>query len=168
MKRLPTSATQVIEQIRKEAHDVEIQRQSLAEKPREVALSRLSTAGKPQRRRRPSVISNFTGLKPLSTAQSEERTVDDTKVVKLAKRLEDLVLLAENSQREEARQGVRMAEDSSDAIQEGQAGGQQKEEKDYAVDIDALRQEVLMAFEQELSLRKIRSFDESNNQDLWW
>ena len=43
-----------------------------------------------------------------------------------------------------------------------------KEEKDYAVDIDALRQEVLMAFEQELSLRKIRSFDESNNQDLWW
>jgi hypothetical protein len=36
------------------------------------------------------------------------------------------------------------------------------------VDIDALRQEVLMAFEQELSLRKIRTFNDSNNQDIWW
>ena len=61
-----------------------------------------------------------------------------------------------------------MAEDSAEAIDEGQAGAKAKEERDYSLDIDALRQEVLTAFEQELSLRKIRSFDESNNQDIWW
>ena len=53
------------------------------------------------------------------------------KVTKLAKRLEDLILLAENNQRDEARQGVRMAEDSADAVEEGQAsGGGKQEERD--------------------------------------
>ena len=93
-------------------------------------MSRLSNAGKPQRR--PStLINNFTGLKPLSTAQREERPETDEKVVKLAKRLEDLVLLAQNNQRDEAREGVRMAEDSAEAIEEGQSTSGPEEERDY-------------------------------------
>jgi hypothetical protein len=60
-----------------------------------------------------------------------------------------------------------MAEESHDAIAEGQAGAK-GEERDYDVDIDALRQEVMQAFEQEMSIRSLRSFDNSNNTDPWW
>ena len=63
----------------------------------------------------------------------------------------DLVLLAENSQRESETRG-QMAKIHEQRRPRWWAA---KGREDYAVDIDALRQEVLMAFEQELSLRKI-------------
>ena len=86
---------------------------------------------------------------------------------KLAKQLESLVSLAEDNRRDEARDGVRMAEDSHDAIAEGQSDAK-GEERDYAVDIEALRQEVMRAFEQEMSIRSLRSFENSQNTDPWW
>ena len=60
-----------------------------------------------------------------------------------------------------------MAEDSHDAIAEGQSDAK-GEERDYAVDIEALRQEVMRAFEQEMSIRSLRSFENSQNTDPWW
>ena len=111
---------------------------------------------------------SFTGLKPLSVGQASQRDESPDKISKLAKQLENLVLLAEDNQRDEARQGVRMAEDSHAAVAEGKAVAGRDDERDASIDIDALAQEVLFAFEQELSLRKMRSFDESSNPDVWW
>ena len=59
------------------------------------------------------------------------------------------------------------AEDSQTAIQEGQ-NTDNPQEKDYTADIEALRQEVLMAYEQEMSLRSLRAFNDSKNTDIWW
>ena len=81
--------------------------------------------------------------------------------------MENLVSLAEDNRRDEAREGVRMAEDSHDAISEGQVEAK-GEARDYAVDIEALRQEVMRAFEQEMSIRSLRSFENQNNTDPWW
>ena len=60
-----------------------------------------------------------------------------------------------------------MAEDSHDAIDAGQAE-KATEARDSSVDIDALRQEVMRAFEQEMSIRSMRSFENQNNTDPWW
>ena len=60
-----------------------------------------------------------------------------------------------------------MAEDSHDAMAEGQTQAAE-EQQDHSADIEALRREVLSVFELELSLRSIRSFESSDNSDPWW
>ena len=160
-----------IDQIRREAHrslqDMESAQQEMLEQS-------TVRSGRDRSRRRVSrtaraVADGLTGLKPISmtapTASGEAAGTD--KVSKLAKQLESLVSLAESNRRDEAREGVRMAEESHDAIAEGQALSK-GEERDNAVDIEALRQEVMRAFEQEMSIRSLRSFENSNNTDPWW
>jgi hypothetical protein len=161
-----------IDQIRREAHrgleslsaQVSAQEESVVRSrgPRDRSRSRVSRTAR-------AVMDGFTGLKPISTASPTEtgaaQGVD--KVSKLAKQLESLVSLAESNRRDEARDGVRMAEDSHDAVAEGQAAGA-AEERDFEIDIAALRQEVLSAFEQEMSLRSLRSFNNNDNTDPWW
>ena len=188
LRTLPTAATQVIEQIRKEADSVTRRERASSTdsemassmkmgvlgrlKQQDIASSRLSHSGRPVRRSS-QVMREFTGLRPLASAHSEsadsETASGTDKLAKLSKRLENLVLLAENQQRDEARTGVRMAEDKESAIDEGQGPQQQiQESPDSQLDIDALRQEVLHAFEMEKSLRKIRSHSDENNSDFWW
>ncbi len=104
----------------------------------------------------------------MSVGQAAQRERKDDKISRLAQKLENLVLLAEDNRRDEARQGVRMAEDSHSAVAEGKSGGESQQSRDHSIDIDALAQEVLFAFEQEVALRKISSFDESSNTDVWW
>lgn len=164
---LPSSARGAIEQIRKEAYksiQEHQERYASEASPREKGYGQTR-----QSKRVHALLDSFTGLKPsISTATAQPQSELQTdKVGKLAKQLENLVSLAENNKRNEARQGVRMAEDSESAVREGQGTAEAKE-KDYTIDIEALRNEVLMAFEQELSLRSIRSFNEPNNTDNWW
>jgi hypothetical protein len=172
---LPRTAMTAIDQIRREAHrslqDIESAQQDATES---LQKTNRRQRGRDRTRRRTSrtagaVMDGLTGLKPISTAGSSTSGAANTvdKVSKLAKQLESLVSLAESNQRDEAREGVRMAEESHDAVAEGQALSK-GEERDYAVDIDALRQEVMSAFEQEMSIRSLRSFDNSNNTDPWW
>ena len=152
---LAKSTVQAIERIRKESH-------------RALETKLVAGISSKQRRSAKHRALSFTGLKPLSVGQASQRDESPDKISKLAKQLENLVLLAEDNQRDEARQGVRMAEDSHAAVAEGKAVAGRDDERDASIDIDALAQEVLFAFEQELSLRKMRSFDESSNPDVWW
>ncbi len=169
---LPRTAMTAIDQIRREAHR-SLQDMQISQEQAQQQASTPNTLGRSRRRRVSrtayAVADGLTGLKPLSTASpsvsGEAQNAD--KVGKLARQLESLVSMAESNRRDEARDGVRMAEESHDAIAEGQALSK-GEERDYAVDIEALRQEVMSAFEQEMSLRSLRSFDNSQNTDPWW
>ena len=165
MQTLPSAATQVIEQIRKEAHKNQLE--TSARRQDEVAMSRISAEGKP-RRRSAKVVSGFNGLRALSSATKTVHDQED-KVSKLAKRLQDLVLLAEEKSRKEAQMGVRMAENSDEAIAEGHSVS--KDEASNAEDsrdIDALFQEVLSLYEREKDFRLNCRPDEPNNNDPWW
>ena len=168
---LPKTAMTAIDQIRRQAHS---SLKDMANYQQEVAEQATLRTGRDRSRRRVSrtasaVVDGLTGLKPISTSgpSSSGAAPGTDKVSKLAKQLESLVSLAENNRRDEAREGVRMAEDSHDAIAEGQSDAK-GEERDYAVDIEALRQEVMRAFEQEMSIRSLRSFENSQNTDPWW
>jgi hypothetical protein len=168
---LPKTAMTAIDQIRREAHRTLT---NMASMHQEIAEQSTVRTGRDRSRRRVSrtaraVADGLTGLRPISTAtqSSTGAPAGTDKVSKLARQLESLVSMAENNRRDEAREGVRMAEDSHDAIAEGQAASK-GEERDYAVDIEALRQEVMRAFEQEMSIRSLRSFDNQNNTDPWW
>ena len=156
---LAKSTVQAIERIRNESH------RALETKLVAGAEKRIGT--KKRQSAKHSSLS-FTGLKPLSVGQTAQRERKDDKISKLAQKLENLVLLAEDNRRDEARQGVRMAEDSHSAVAEGKSAGETQQSRDHSIDIDALAQEVLFAFEQEVALRKISSFDESSNTDVWW
>jgi hypothetical protein len=160
---LPAAATRVIEEIRKEAHTVQ---KKIAQQ--DVAFSRLSRDGKP-RRRTSKTVKGFTGLKPISTAQTQIQQPNDDKVLKLAKRLEDLVLLAEDQQRNQARMGVRMAEDSSEAIEEGRnaptVDGVKRDEK---VDLDALHRDVFHAIQELVNTRRYLRMDSNDDFDGGW
>ena len=170
---LPKTAMTAIDQIRREAHRSLRGMESLQQEMQQEMVNP-SRTGRDRTRRRVSrtaraVADGLTGLKPISmaTPASSSEAAGTDKVSKLAKQLESLVSMAESNRRDEAREGVRMAEESHDAIAEGQAASK-SEERDYAVDIEALRQEVMRAFEQEMSLRNLRSFEGSNNTDPWW
>ncbi len=166
---LPRTAMTAIDQIRREAHrtltDMQVSQDQNVARPNSVGRARRRRVS----RTAYAVSDGLTGLKPMSTAapamSGEAQNAD--KVSRLARQLESLVSMAESNRRDEAREGVRMAEESHDAIAEGQALSK-GEERDYAVDIEALRQEVMSAFEQEMSLRSLRSFDNSQNTDPWW
>lgn len=170
---LPRTAMTAIDQIRREAHrslqDLSAQQEEIAQNLTSDSRRTLGASKRRVSRTARAVMDGFTGLKPISTAtpSASGQVAGNDKVSKLAKQLESLVSLAENNRRDEARDGVRMAEESHDAIAEGQAGAK-GEERDYNIDIDALRQEVMQAFEQEMSIRSLRSFDNSNNTDPWW
>ena len=114
MTKLPREAARVITQIRQEAHTVQAQRSELKQEVEQHARS-----GE-KRRRSARVVSGFTGLRPISTAQTDVQQARTDKVVELAKRLENLVSIAENNSKKEAQMGARLAEDHHDAIEEGQ------------------------------------------------
>ena len=168
---LPKTAMTAIDQIRREAHR---SLTDMATVQQEMVEQSTVRSGRDRTRRRVSrtasaLSDGLTGLRPISTASpsSSGAAAGTDKVNKLTKQLESLVSMAESNRRDEAREGVRMAEESHDAITEGQAASK-GEERDYAVDIEALRQEVMRAFEQEMSIRSLRSFENPNNTDPWW
>ena len=73
----------------------------------------------------------------------------------MTRRLEDLILVAEQQGRKEAQQGARLAEDSSQAIQEGRSEPKGIDESvNEQLNLDALYRDVLYSVENAMNLRK--------------
>ena len=90
-------------------------------------------------------------------------------VSKLAKRLQDLIAMAENQNRGGARQHVRMAEDSAAAKAEGAAAPTQAEDgRNVSADIDNLAREVTEHVTRELELRRERRQEDPDGRNIWW
>jgi hypothetical protein len=111
---------------------------------------------------RPSPV--FIG-RSLSSASSSNG-VGASKVAGLAGKLMNLIHLAENDRRREARAEVRMADDSASARSEGQ-GGPSGGGGDDQVSIQLLKREVLARVLKELETLKHLS-PEGHNVSIWW
>ncbi len=165
---LPKPALQVIEQIKTVARD-EVTQAIQAEVVRQAGAARQATRRGEAQRSTARVVQGFTGLRRSSSTRSSGGVGDD-RVMKLAKKLQALIDLAEGTgNRDAARRQVRMAEDSAAARGEGQAapatadGGQKS-----SVDIDALTREVVSAATRELDLRRERRQEDSDERGFWW
>jgi len=166
---LPKPVIQVIEQIQTEARTAEAQEASThvpAQDP-----TRTEQLGSQRRRRLPPrstarVSRSMTGLKPDAMKGLQ---LKEDKIMKLAKRLQDLIHLSQRH-KEGARAEVRMAEDSSAARTEGQQAPTQSESGDdlSQVDVEALSSHVLQYVTRELDLRRERRQEESDERDFWW
>jgi hypothetical protein len=165
---LPKPALQVIEKIKTVA------REEVSEAIRTEVQARTAAARKAGRRAESPrstarVIQGFTGLRRGSSARRGSGVGDD-QVMKLAKKLQSLIDLAEGrGDRNAARRQVRMAEDSAAARGEGQSspataeGGQES-----SVDIDALTRQVVEAATRELDQRRERRQEDSDERGFWW
>ena len=171
LSRMPSPVIQVIQQLRKESAAVEqASAQPAAQAERQMTAATTRTVRSPRKARSTArVVRGFTGLRAISTAQGASGVGDD-RVMKLAKKLRDLIHLAEHQGRDAARQGVRMAEDSAAARSEGQASPSQPEggANKRQIDIDALGREVLEEVQRLSEMRRERSLDGSQDQEFWW
>jgi len=174
VRHLSSPVLQVIQQIRAEAYKAGTEDAVPAQK----TITATASGGGPRKAMRrggaqprmQQIARGMTGLRTMASAPSSDGVGED-KVSKLARRLRDLIHLAEvKDRRDEARQGVRMAEDSASARAEGQSaptqaeGGGNKEQ----VDIDALSREVLDCVQRETQLRSERRIDGGDTGDFWW
>jgi hypothetical protein len=169
LKSLPSTATRFIEQIRKEAHVEQSQAATFSDASD--SMTELSSRGRQRRRQSSNVVSGFSGLRAISTAKAQVQETED-RVSKLAKKLQDLVLLAEEKSRKEARQGIRMADNDEAAHNEGAAMSHDDAPNSFSShDIDAFFQAVIDAYERERDFRKDRDGFEGNsnkNRTTWW
>jgi hypothetical protein len=166
---LPAPVLKVIEQVREGA------RQDLEER---FKSARASSDGDeaPTPRTRPAQASSPTpqvvqmkrGLRRRKSARRKTGQGDD-RVMKLAKKLEGLIHLAQGTgDRDEARRQVRMAEDSAAARSEGQGVGESGGDKGIAqADIESLVTEVVQSVNRELSLRRERRQEDPDGGN-WW
>lgn len=163
---LPKPALQLIDQIRSRTQQLDATEASEVTGRGTARGRNRSSGGRGPTRSSARVVRGFVGLRGRS-ARSTDGTGDD-KVMKLAKRLQGLIHLAE-SRRDEARKQVRMAEASSAAQSEGQGGsGEGASQGDDQVSIDALIQEVLAAVNREIELRKERRQEDPEGRHGWW
>jgi hypothetical protein len=96
--------------------------------------------------------------------------IGDDRVMKLARKLESLVHLAEGiGDRDAARRQVRMAEDSAAAKAEGQGGigATEAGNRGRQLDIEALGREVLEMVNRELETRRERRQEDPDGH-VWW
>ena len=171
LSRMPSPVIQVIQQLRKESAAAEqASAQPAAQTERQMTAATTRTARSPRKARSTArVVRGVTGLRSISTAQGVQGVGDD-RVMKLAKKLRELIHLAEHQGRDAARQGVRMAEDSAAARAEGQSSPSQPEGggNKRQIDIDALGREVLEEVQRLTEMRRERSLDGSQDHDFWW
>ena len=116
-----------------------------------------------------NIVSNFTGLQPLSTAKVAEAGPRDDKLSKLTRKLEDLILIAEEQGKREAQGGARLAEDSAQAIEEGRSEPKGIDEGvDEQLNLDQLYRDVLRAVEDAINLKRVLRFDNDDHFDGGW
>jgi len=166
---LPRPVVQVIEQIRTEAHRAdEAERQARAPSARGGSSARTVRTGANRSRRSARVLSGWTGLSPQSSASSTGAIGDD-KVSKLAKKLRNLIHLAESARTGDALREARLAHaDRPDArMTEGGDISNAESAAMANVDIEALGREVLEVVVRELELRQERR-QEDNDGNIWW
>jgi hypothetical protein len=168
LSSLPTPALQVIEKIRSVARD------EVADAIRSEVSQRASSARKANRRGESPrstarVVRGFTGLRTSASARRSGGVGDD-QVMKLAKKLQSLIHLAEGRRAQgDARRQVRMAEDSAAARGEGSAApGTTEGGQDSSIDIDSLIRQVVAASTGELDLRRERRQEDSDERGGWW
>jgi len=110
----------------------------------------------------------MTGLNPRGGSERSRSDASD-RVSKLAKRLQELIAMAENQNRGGARQEVRMAEDSAAARSEGQSAPTDAGDTgDQAADIDTLAREVTEQVTRELEMRRERRQEDPDGRSIWW
>ena len=173
---LPRPMLQVIEHIRAEAQAERLLDEAGGGEAADLAGSTLRQAAAPSAggnsggggfsRSSVRVVRGFTNLGRGAKAQDG---LGMNKMTKLARKLQDLILLAENQQRDAARRQVRMAEDSVSARSEGQgspaapgASGNRQ------IDLEALFHEVLEGAMREMELRRERRQEEGDERNVWW
>ena len=166
---LPKPIIQVIEQIKAEARQQDSQSTPTTNgwSPQETGTRRSQTSrvrgGAPRSTAR--VIRGFT---PIKGGGLKKDVAGQDRIMKLAQKLQQLIHLSERN-KELARQQVRMAEDSSAAMQEGQQEQGQGEQSDASqVDVDALSSEVLHFVNRELELRRERRLEDVDERNIWW
>ena len=114
------------------------------------------------------VVRGMTGLNPRGTSAGGSAPAMN-KVTQLAKRLQELIAMAESQNRSGARQQVRMAEDSNAAKAEGQSSPTSAESgRDASADIDTLTREVIEQVTRELEMRRERRQEDPDGRSIWW
>jgi len=93
--------------------------------------------------------------------------VGASNVMKLANKLMKLIHLAENSRRDEARQQVRMADDTAEARAEGGLGQASTGITDENISLEALKEQVLQEVRHQLDLMQQRQGDPDVGNG-WW
>jgi hypothetical protein len=162
---LPQPVIQVIQQIKMEAarSDNEVQEQIV----KETEMQRRRGSQRGGVRSTARVVRGMTGLKPRGSGGGASTSLN--KVSKLAKRLQDLIAMAENQNRGGARQEVRMAEDSGAAKAEGASAPTQAEDgRNVSADIDNLAREVTEHVTREIELRRERRQEDPDGRNIWW
>jgi hypothetical protein len=163
---LPSPVIQVIQQIHTEAGraaEAESEQYAQANEASGVR-GRRHQRGNPRSTTR--VVRGFTGIRP---SRSTGGSAGTGRVSALAKRLQELIRMAENQNRAGARREVRLAEDSHVAKAEGvgasvgEGAGQET-----TMDVHALTQEVTEAVQRELELRRERRLEDPNGRSIWW
>ena len=168
---LPQPVIQVIQQIKTEAARAEGEvvreaRQERAEVATETVRARANR--RESARSTTRVARTMTGLNPRGGSSSASSPAMN-KVTQLAKRLQELIAMAENQNRSGARQQVRMAEDSGAAKAEGQAAPTSAETgRDASADVDTLTREVTELVTRELEMRRERRQEDPDGRSIWW
>jgi len=165
---LPQPVVQVIQQIRTEAARAEGEAQQAERKMLETETVRKRTQRRQGVRSTTRVARGMTGINPGgSSARGSSASMD--RVSKLAKRLQELIAMAESQNRSGARQQVRMAEDSGAAKSEGQsAPTSAADAQDASADIDTLAREVTEQVTRELEMRRERRQEDPDGRSIWW
>jgi hypothetical protein len=172
---LPRPVIQVIEHIRSEAR-AELEDRFSQARGSAAAEGTLPDATRTRReprhaatRENVQVVKALTGLKAGGGARKAQGVGDD-RVMKLARKLQQLIHLAEGAgDRDAARRQVRMAEDSAQARAEGQGpGGTAEGGSTKQVDIEALGREVLEMVSRELEMRRERRQEDPDGRNVWW
>ena len=114
------------------------------------------------------VARGMTGLNPRGSSASASSPAMN-KVTQLAKRLQELIAMAESQNRSGARQQVRMAEDSNAAKAEGQSAPTSADSgRDASADIDTLTRQVTEQVTHELQVRRERRQEDPDGRSIWW
>jgi len=161
---MPVEATKVLQSIRKEAHQLQLVQEQSKEEIMQVEAKEKGFA-----RTAKNVVSNFTGLKPLATAPIASMEPRDDKLSNLTRKLEDLILIAEQQGKRDAQGGARLAEDSAQAIEEGRSEPRGiDEDVDEQLNLDQLYRDVFRAVEDAINLKRVLRFDNDDHFDGGW
>ncbi|MES2639021.1 MAG: hypothetical protein V4850_06045 [Myxococcota bacterium] len=163
---------QVIEQIRQEVRREQAVTETATRASRLDAPSTTTIRGTYVQPVKSTTRVNRGGVRGVNaTARSVSAGSGDDRIMKLVKKLQGLIHLAEAEGRlADARSQVRMAEDSAGARAEGQGPvGTSKDggEKGQKQDIEALGREVLEVVTRELEFRRSRRV-EDHDESSWW
>jgi hypothetical protein len=173
---LPAPIVEVIQQIRGQADRVE---QGAIRAAAQASADGGATAGAPLLRGRgrarssAKVVRGFTGLNRAASTANAMQGVGDDKMMKLVKKLQSLIHLAENQRGlSDAQRQVRLAAADAPSARAADGAGDKGAAEASAkqnVDIEALAREVLETVNRELELRRERRPEDSEGgSDVWW